>query len=232
MGKKTESQKLVITYVLDETGSMMSLKDATISGFNEYVESLRRQQDEVLFSLLKFDSTHQTLVHDNVPVKEVGDLNGETYRPGAATPLYDAVHNAILATERSLSRHTIGHKHCPECSTPISTSEKPLVLVIVHTDGEENASQHTTLDGVKELIEQKRGEGWEFVFMGAGVDRWVGTSMGISAGSTFTYDHVPEAHSMAFSAASLGTVAYSSSRGATAGNFFDTVVPQDEKTGK
>jgi len=232
MGKKTDSQKLVVTYVLDETGSMMSLKDATISGFNEYVENLKRQQDEVIFSLLKFDSSHQTLVHDNVPVKEVKKLNAETYTPGAATPLYDAVAAAISSTERSLSQHTVDHKHCSECHAQLPETGKPLVLVVIHTDGEENSSREHTLDGVKALIEQKRAEGWEFVFMGAGVDRWVGTSMGISAGSTFTYDHVPEAHSMAFSAASLGTVAYSSSRGATAGNFFDTVVPQDEKTGK
>ena len=169
-------------------------------------------------------------MHDNVPVKEVRKLNGETYTPGAATPLYDAVHNAILTTERSLLEHT-EHHHCPECNTSLPDDKKPLVLVVIHTDGEENSSQHTTLDGIKELIGQKREEGWEFVFMGAGVDRWVGTSMGIASGSTFVYDHTPGDHTAAFASASSGTSAYAGSKGATAGSFFDPAF-LDEKTGK
>ena len=95
------------------------------------------------------------------------------------------------------------------------------MLVVIHTDGEENASQHATLSGVKELIEQKRREGWEFAFMGAGVDRWVGTSMGIPMNSTFTYDHTVDDHAQGYRVLATATANFASSGGATAGKFFD-----------
>jgi hypothetical protein len=46
----------LVTFVLDETGSMESIKDDTIGGFNSYLESLRDESDgPVEFTLLKFD---------------------------------------------------------------------------------------------------------------------------------------------------------------------------------
>ena len=62
--KKTmPSKEVLINFVLDESGSMETCRDATISGFNEYIESLKKIKEKVLFSLVKFDSTKIESVH-------------------------------------------------------------------------------------------------------------------------------------------------------------------------
>lgn len=52
-----ETKTTLVTFLLDETGSMESIKDDTIGGFNSYVDSLRDEtHGKVRFTLLKFDS--------------------------------------------------------------------------------------------------------------------------------------------------------------------------------
>ena len=53
---KKKVPTLVINFVLDETGSMESVRDATISGFNEYVETLKKRPEDLLFTFTKFNT--------------------------------------------------------------------------------------------------------------------------------------------------------------------------------
>lgn len=102
------------------------------------------------------------------------------------------------------------------------------------TDGQENTS--TTPDGwnvLNALIKEKTLAGWQFIFMGAGIDAYdQGAKMGISASSTVSYDHLqPQAAMESFIATasntrSFGTgaslnAAYSMSQKAAAGDRFD-----------
>jgi hypothetical protein len=93
-------------------------------------------------------------------------MTGETYRPDALTPLYDAIATTIRRTENKAG--------------------KDAVLFIVMTDGEENASKEHDFKSVQALIEEKSD--WTFVYLGANQDAWaVGTKMGIAAGNTMSY---------------------------------------------
>lgn len=84
--------KTLINFILDESGSMQDIKESTISGFNEYVGSLKRQKKQkYLFTLTKFDSTGIRIPYIARDIKKVPKLNSDTYQPGQNTPLYDIV---------------------------------------------------------------------------------------------------------------------------------------------
>lgn len=41
----TKKKKTLVCFVLDETGSMNPYKEATISGYNEYIDQLRARRN-------------------------------------------------------------------------------------------------------------------------------------------------------------------------------------------
>jgi hypothetical protein len=49
-------RRTLVTFLLDETGSMESIKDDTIGGFNSYLGSLQAESAPIDFTLIKFDS--------------------------------------------------------------------------------------------------------------------------------------------------------------------------------
>jgi len=168
-------KKIYVNFVLDETGSMEICRDATISGFNEFLQGMRGDQkdddQEVRFTLTKFNSIRVEVVHDAVPLSEVKELTPNSYRPQELTPLYDAIMTTIHATEHA-----------------IEGQENVSVLCSIMTDGEENHSREHTREDVFKAIEKKTAEGWTFTYLAADQDAWaVGRSMGISQGNTMDY---------------------------------------------
>ena len=87
---KTQVYNLII---LDKSGSMGSIANAAIAGFNETVGGIRSAQErfkdtqEHFVSLMIFCNCEKTLVYDKVPVAEVKELTRNEYRPCCGTPL-------------------------------------------------------------------------------------------------------------------------------------------------
>jgi hypothetical protein len=54
------------------------------------------------------------------------------------------------------------------------------VIVVFQTDGEENASRDHSLDELWNLIERRRAEGWQFVFLGADMDAYSTATVGVA----------------------------------------------------
>lgn len=236
---KPNNGNTLINIVLDETGSMNSCWDATIASFNDYIGSQKTVGGNCAVSLATFStqgrfgavrsmSLNMTAamqkardsgdnvrtVFENVNVQEVGPLSRESYKPNGGTNLYDA----IGATIERVSRQLEGQDSIPN------------VLVVIITDGEENASTEYNLDAVKKLIQAKEQEGWTFVYLGANQDAWkVGASFGLSKGQTMSYstDHMDST----MATLSAATSTYRATRSAMAGsaasldtverNFFD-----------
>lgn len=191
--------KTLVTFVLDETGSMQSIKDDTIGGFNSYLETLKAGKGEIRFSLVKFDSNKIERVCVDLPVKEVKPLSGETYQPGAATPLIDVCYKSIKATEEKAKK-------------------KDNVAIVIQTDGLENASTEYTSSDLTALVKEKTEAGWSFTFIGAGIDAFSQAGkFGIAAASTMTYDRDKSAQ--AFAASARGTMAYAASGMAESAEF-------------
>src|SRR6516164_7611268 len=115
-------QRTLVTFLLDETGSMESIKDDTIGGFNSYLASLKAESTPIDFTLIKFDSRRIEKVCVAAPVSQVKGLDASSYQPGASTPLIDAAYKTIKAVEKSLN------------------GGNPKVVICIQTDGHENAS--------------------------------------------------------------------------------------------
>ena len=174
--KKEEKKKVIKTqkrtnvhFILDKSGSMMGVQDATISGFNEYLANLRKDaKSKYNLSLTLFDTKVEEK-YTMKPLEEVEDLSRETYMPDGMTALYDAVCRTISKIEAGEDKH----------------------LVVIMTDGEENSSQeYTDKDLARMIKELEKGKNWTFVFLGANQDAWiVGQKMGLSKMNTATYNN-------------------------------------------
>ena len=140
---------------LDETGSMSGQEQRVVTSLNEYVEQLPKKTRLTVF---KFDSARWTKFFCGT-VKKWKPIKEKDYRPGAMTPLYDAIAKSIAHAESVASN---GDK----------------VMVMIDTDGYENASREHTQESCLALVSQKKQAGWEFLFMSAGVDQKQATLAG------------------------------------------------------
>ena len=200
-------KKLLVSFILDETGSMGTVLDKTISGFNEYIDSLKKQEN-VLFTLTQFNSDKVEVVYDSVEVANVAHRNKENYIPRELTPLYDAIGQTIS----SLEKKAIG-------------KTQP-VLVVIQTDGQENFSKEYNSKSIFKKIDEKKKKGWTFVFLGADQDAWLTSQeLGISRGNTMSY--LGAETQTAFARVAKGTSCYVN----TSGMQTTTFVSDTEDTG-
>ena len=165
----TNPQPLHVTLILDETGSMESCKGAAITGFNQYIATLRRDPAETRFTLTLFNSGKTEVRYRAVSVSAVQDLDVETYRPCDTTPLYDAIGRTLTAARQE---------------APADAKK----LCVILTDGLENASQEYTRKQVFDLIKECEQAGWVFIYLGADHDVWAaGESLGIAGDNTVSF---------------------------------------------
>jgi uncharacterized protein YegL len=189
------SQSTLVTFLLDRSSSMMSVKAGTIEAFNAYLGGLQKDAVGINFSLVQFDTEGLEKVHVNIPVADARKLTDEGYRPRGGTPLIDAAYKVIKAVEASEAGKS-GAK----------------IVICIQTDGEENSSKEYTWEALKTLINEKTKLGWQFNFMGCGIDAYdQGQKMGIAAVNTMSYDRNSEVKTKAaFAASASNTRAFAS----------------------
>ncbi len=163
-----------LVFVVDRSGSMCDLVSDTIGGFNATLEQHRAAEGDAVVSTVLFDNETEVL-HDRLPIAQVANITEREYWVRGCTALLDAVGGAIRHIARVRS-------YLPEEYRPGKT------IVVIITDGLENASRKYSHAQVKKLIEQKKEEGWEFLFLGANIDA-VGEAgrLGISEDRAVTY---------------------------------------------
>ncbi|HOY52351.1 MAG TPA: hypothetical protein PLX49_11305 [Prolixibacteraceae bacterium] len=86
-----QRHKVFNLIILDESGSMQSIKNATISGFNEVVQTVKgvEQQfpeQEHFISLVTFNGLGIKTLLFNEPVKKLEQIDGKKYQPDSMTP--------------------------------------------------------------------------------------------------------------------------------------------------
>ena len=174
--------KTAVICVIDKSGSMSSVKDDTIGSFNEFLLEQQKLEGECLLTLTLF-STDYVIVHKNVPVADVEPLTKDTYFPGGNTALIDAICRSIDEVGAEL--------------TVMPEDERPgKVIMMILTDGMENASkEYSHVDVKKKIATQKDEFSWEFIYLGADINSEKhAEAMGISA-----------QHFCAYSATGAGT---------------------------
>lgn len=147
--------KIFNLIIIDESGSMQSIKREAIDSVNETIQTIRSAQNkhddqEHYVSLITFNDDVKT-VYKCVPVNEVRELTAETYCPECCTALYDAMGISLNAL-----RPKVG--------------EGDKVLVTVVTDGYENASKEYSGKAIKALVDELKAKGWVFAYIGANQD--------------------------------------------------------------
>ena len=141
--------------IIDESGSMQSIKTAAIDSVNETIQTIRSAQkkhedQEHFVSLVTFNDDVKT-VYECVPVDKVAELTTETYQPDCCTALYDAMGISLNALRKKVA-------------------EDDKVLVTVVTDGYENASEEYSGKAIKALVDELKAKGWVFAYIGANQD--------------------------------------------------------------
>lgn len=182
-----------ITVLLDRSGSMESVKDETISGYNAFVKEQKEAGDNASLTLVQFDSVGVDTLQEFTPIKSVPNLNGDTFQPRGMTPLLDALGETIESTGRSLSA-------IPEANRPDK------VVFVIITDGQENASHRFSKGRIKEMIDhQSSVYKWQFVYLGANQDAFSEAGdIGIAAAAAANYVGAATADAFAVASANVG----------------------------
>lgn len=133
--------------LLDRTGSMQSIWSEALGSVNAYVKALA--EGDAYATLAVFDA-HEGLQFDvlraGVPVQTWQEVTDRDATPRGMTPLFDAIGRIIALAE----------KDAPEKA-----------VIVVMTDGAENASREMKKDDVKAALDRVTKKGWQTVFLGA-----------------------------------------------------------------
>ena len=167
-----------IAVILDRTGSMETIRDDTIGGFNAFLHAQKGAPGLASLTLVQFDSQDPyEIVYHFKALAEVPELTRETFVPRANTPLLDAIGRGINDLEKSLADKT--------------EAERPSrVVMVLITDGQENASREFRKDQIEKMIKEKQEKAaWQFVFLSADLDA-IGDALasGVRAASTLAHD--------------------------------------------
>lgn len=162
MKKTKDAAKLPVwvAVIVDESGSMSSCQQQTISGFNEFLQDRVKDSAEMEVRLwaTKFNTSRSLYCSGEDP-REVRPLSAKTYKPDGGTALYDAVAATVYSMESELSRHSF------------KEGQVPRLIVMIMTDGEENASKEITGETLKNIIKNREAtDNWTFQYIGANVN--------------------------------------------------------------
>ena len=143
---------LNIRVVLDRSGSMNRRIIDTIDSINGFINDQIENKIFGALTISTFDSISIDIPIYRVAIDKLKSLSYDFLKPRGGTPLLDAIGLAIHDLENN----------------EIKLNEKK-VLVIV-TDGYENASREYTTETIKNLIEEKTNDGWLIIYLGADHD--------------------------------------------------------------
>lgn len=213
--------KTYIGLVRDHSGSMHSLRYEAMDDYNKTLSGVRSSltvDHTAYISVVECghkSSASAKLVEAITSLREVKNITDYTVQ-GRGTPLWDSVGLIIENLEK----------------IPVVESDNTAFLVMVTTDGEENASQNWTAASIQKKMQQLQAtDRWTFVFrVPVGYKRNL-VSMGIADGNIMEWDQTEKDLLRAGEQTVTGIQNYFSerSRGVTHSNTFYANVAQINK---
>ena len=185
--REKDETRIYNLIILDESGSMSSIREQALSGANETLQTIRAAQqenpdDHQMITFVTFDTGARRpfvrTIIDTEKIENVKDLTLDQYQPYGGTPLYDAMGLSITALKELVM-------------------EGDHVLVTVITDGFENSSHIFSAEMIKELVESLTTQGWVFTYIGANQDSEQ-TAGGLGIRSTMDFQASVQGSAMMF----------------------------------
>lgn len=141
--------KTHITMVVDRSGSMGSLRVEANGGIKSFIDKQKECVGTASLTIFDFDDHFE----EKVSLDNINDFTSYDLVPRGMTALHDSVCKAINITGQRLS-------NLPE-------NERPgLVLFMVVTDGQNNASREFSKDQMVEMIKHQTDKyNWQFTFL-------------------------------------------------------------------
>lgn len=141
--------------LLDRTGSMSQIWDEALSSVNAYAKSVSEEEGdspdtlETRVTVAVFDAQERLqfdVLRKRVDADAWTPVTNDEASPRGMTPLFDAIGRIVALAEAD-------------------NPEKAVIVIM--TDGHENASREVTKDGAKAALDRARAKGWDVVFLGA-----------------------------------------------------------------
>lgn len=191
-----------IAVILDRTGSMESIRDDTIGGFNTFLNQQKAEPGLATLTLVQFDSQDPyEVIHQYMLLGMVPELTRKTFVPRASTPLLDAMGRGIIDLEKSLAE--------------LKEDQRPSrVVMVIITDGQENSSREFNKKQIEKMIKAKQEKcDWQFVFLSADLSAIEeALSSGVQASAAMAFDKDAQGMANAWSSASNRIADYRASR--------------------
>ena len=202
---KTKTQKLpdtatvlqdtFISIVADASGSMSHLHATVIKGLNDFIAEQAKSPAVSKVSIVQFPACDGDpgirSILKQTDVKKARPITPGDYIINGCTPLYDAIGLVIDKADTRIAKRVAAGK------TPESQ------VIVIFTDGGENASRRYSQKDIFKLIDERKAQGWVFVFLGANQDSFeTGGSVGFDAGNIMDFEASEEGMAYALSTTS------------------------------
>lgn len=166
---KKPNDEMDIIFIMDRSGSMTGFSEDTIGGFNSFIEKEKEKDINTYVTTILFDNDYEIL-YERKEINKVEKLTEKEYWPRGTTALLDAIGKTITSFERKIDGKA---------------------LVVIMTDGYENASVEFSKKQIKEMIDKHE---WEFIYLGAEIDSYSEASQfGFSKSRIANYDRSAKA---------------------------------------
>ena len=166
---KKPNDEMDIIFIMDRSGSMIGFSEDTIGGFNSFIEKEKEKDINTYVTTILFDNDYEIL-YERKEINKVEKLTEKEYWPRGSTALLDAIGKTITSFERKIDGKA---------------------LVVIMTDGYENASVEFSKKQIKEMIDK---HDWEFIYLGAEIDSYSEASQfGFSKSRIANYDRSAKA---------------------------------------
>ena len=163
-----------VWFLLDRSGSMQALYQDVVLGLQEFIREQRLAHPEARLTLVQFDSEDpHDVILDGKRFAKIDEARAvKRFEPRAATPLYDAIAALIGRADKHIANGGVDADQ----------------IVVIFTDGLENASTDCTRAKAFRLIKERRERDWTFVFLGANQDAYeAGEAIAVDRGNSRTW---------------------------------------------
>lgn len=212
-----------ICFVQDHSGSMENNAKLAVDNFNEQRAKLLKEDDDAidnLVTIIEFDDN----IHCNIENEPIADIKKlKSWWTGGMTALYDAIGQGINTIKKKMDA---------------DKREDKAVLMVIQTDGFENASSdYTGEEGrmkINALINKLEDTKlWSFVFLGENIDTEIAMGMGFKIANIMNHQSGEDDVKAAYGITQDGLGSYMNSRkvGQTQTmNFYNENSSEDEET--